>query len=487
MKNPSNQHSPHLLSPTANGPPIPRLPDKTPHPTRPTYAKIPIRLLTRKVNDVNAVSIIEKKRDGQPLTADEITFFVQGFASGAIPDYQAAAWCMAVYLNGMSRREIVDLTLAMADSGDRLDLSTAVDFAVDKHSSGGVGDKTSLVVLPLVAACGVPVGKMSGRGLSFSGGTLDKIESIAGYDVDLTTEQFLTQLAEVGIVLAGQSVDLAPADGKFYALRDVTGTVPSKPLIAASIMSKKLAAGADGIVLDVKAGKGAFMQSVDDARELARIMLEIGLDAGRKMTALVADMNQPLGHAVGNALEVREAVETLRGDGPPDLVEHCLVVAGHMLRLAGQAQAEDLSDVRPTLEEKLSNGEALAVFKRLVEAQGGDVTQVEKLHTLPTVPYVEVVSAPQAGILAGLDAREVGLAALEMGAGRHEKGDPIDHAVGIVVHHKVGDEVQTGDPLFTLHASSHESSDVARERLLAAHTWSEEPVEPLPLFYDVLT
>ena len=298
---------------------------------------LPVALVWRDL-PMNAVSIIEKKRDGVELSPEEITFFVEGYTSGDIPDYQAAAWGMAVFLKGMSRRETVELTLAMADSGEQLDLSGVVNFAVDKHSSGGVGDQVSLIVLPLVAASGVPVGKMSGRGLSFSGGTLDKMESISGYTVDLTTEQFLKQLGEVGIVLAGQSADLAPADGKFYALRDVTGTVPSTPLIAASIMSKKLAAGADGIVLDVKAGVGAFMETVDEARELARIMLQIGVDAGRKMTALVSDMNQPLGHAVGNALEVREAIETLRGEGPEDLVEHCVVVAGHMLRLAGKSQ-----------------------------------------------------------------------------------------------------------------------------------------------------
>jgi pyrimidine-nucleoside phosphorylase len=436
---------------------------------------------------MNAVSIIEKKRDGVELSPEEIIFFVEGYTSGDIPDYQAAAWGMAVFLKGMSRRETVELTLAMADSGEQLDLSSVVDFAVDKHSSGGVGDKVSLIVLPLVAASGVPVGKMSGRGLSFSGGTLDKMESISGYAVDLTTEQFLKQLGEVGIVLAGQSAYLAPADGKFYALRDVTGTVPSTPLIAASIMSKKLAAGADGIVLDVKAGVGAFMQTVDEARELARIMLQIGVDAGRKMTALVSDMDQPLGHAVGNALEVREAIETMSGEGPEDLVEHCIVVAGHMLRLAGKSQAEDLSDVRPLLEERLSNGEALAVFRKLVEAQRGDVSQVDDPGKLPKAPHVEVVNAAQPGVLAGLDAREVGLTALEMGAGRHKKGDPIDHSVGVVVHRKVGDAVSAGDPLFTLHAASEESLGMARDRLLAAHTWSDESVDPLPLFYDLLT
>jgi pyrimidine-nucleoside phosphorylase len=421
------------------------------------------------------------------LTPEEIAFFVDGFTRGDIPDYQAAAWCMAVFLKKMTRSETVELTLSMANSGERLDLSSVVDFAVDKHSSGGVGDKTSLVVMPLVVACGVPVGKMSGRGLSFSGGTLDKMDSFDGYTSDLTTEQFLKQLAEEEIVLAGQSADLAPADGKFYALRDVTGTVPSMALIAASIMSKKLAAGADGIVLDVKVGKGAFMRHVDDAQKLAQIMVDLGVDAGKKVAALVSDMNQPLGFAVGNALEVREAVETMQGNGPPDLVEHCLEVAGHMLLLAGKSKEKDLSDVRPMLEEKLANGEALALFRRLVEAQGGDVSQVDDLNRLPSAPHVETVTAPQSGVLKGLDAQEVGLTAVEMGAGRHEKGDLIDLSVGVVVHHKVGDEVHADEPLFTLHASSADSAAMARERLLAAHTWSAEPVNPLPLFYDVLT
>ena len=436
---------------------------------------------------MNAVKIIENKRDGLELSADEIAFFLKGFVNGDITDYQAAAWCMAIFINGMNRRETVDLTLAMADSGERLDLSGVVEFAVDKHSSGGVGDKTSLVVLPLVAVSGVPVGKMSGRGLSFSGGTLDKMESIQGYNVNLTTERFLKQLSEVGVVLAGQSADLAPADGLLYALRDVTGTVPSKPLIASSIMSKKLAAGADGIVLDVKAGAGAFMQNVDDAHQLARIMVDIGLDAGKKMTALISDMNQPLGYAIGNALELREALLTMQGEGPPDFVEHCIVVAGHMLRLAGKSQADDLSDVRPMLEEKLTNGEALTVFRQMVDAQGGNTAQVDKPGKLPQATIVEEVTAPQSGYLAGLNAMEVGLIALEMGAGRHQKGDPIDHAVGIVINHKVGDSVDEGKLLFTLHASDENSLKQARKRLLDAYTWSDTPVEPLPLFYDVVT
>ena len=431
------------------------------------------------------IAIIEKKRDGGELTTEEIRVFVNALVRGEIPDYQAAAWCMAVYLNGMSKREIIDLTLAMAESGDVLDLSGIVDFAVDKHSSGGVGDKTTLVVMPLVVACGVPVGKMSGRGLSFSGGTLDKMESIAGFNINLTTEQFLQQLKEHGIVLSGQSADLAPADGILYSLRDVTGTVPTTPLVASSIMSKKIAAGAQGIVLDVKCGNGAFMPTPEAARDLARLMIEIGKGAGRRVTALVSDMNQPLGHAVGNALEVREAIETLHGGGPEDFVEHCIVIAGHMLRLAGRSRAEDLSDVRPLLEQKLANGEAFEVFRRMVAAQGGDVAQVDDPDKLPAASVIREVAAPRTGYLEAVHAREIGLAAVELGAGRKRKGDSIDHAVGIVVGHKVGDYVEKGGLLFTIYAQTDDAATRAAERVLAAHSWVDNFA--LPLFYDTIT
>ncbi len=433
---------------------------------------------------MNVVEIISKKRDGEPLTRSEIRFFVESYTRGDTPDYQAAAWCMAVYFQGMTREETIELTLAMAESGEMLDLSQVLPFSVDKHSSGGVGDKTSLVVLPLVAACGIPVAKMSGRGLSFSGGTLDKMESINGYNVNLTHEQFLAQVEKYGIVLAGQTGDLAPADGKLYALRDVTGTVPSRPLMASSIMSKKIAAGANAIVLDVKAGNGAFMPTVEEARGLAKLMVEIGNGVGRRVTALISDMNQPLGNAVGNALEVREAIETLRGGGPPDFIEHCLVVAGHMHRLAGKSNAKDLSDVRPLLQEKLQNGEALEKFRTLVKAQGGDVSQVDDPSKLPTAPVVVTVAAPRSGYLDGIHAREVGMAALHLGAGRQRKGEPVDHAVGIVIHHKVGEQIEKGEPLFTVHARSHQAAEEASRRVLAAHTWAERP--GLPLFYDVL-
>ncbi|MBN1427398.1 MAG: thymidine phosphorylase [Anaerolineae bacterium] len=434
---------------------------------------------------MNSLSIIEKKRDRRPLTSEEIRFFIDGYTRGDIPDYQAAAWCMAIYLNGMTRQETIDLTLAMAESGDVLDLSSVLGAVVlDKHSSGGVGDKTTLVVLPLVVACGVPVAKMSGRGLSFSGGTLDKLESIDGYNTQLTHDQFIAQVRDHGIVLCGQTADLAPADAKLYALRDVTGTVPSKSLIAGSIMSKKIAAGATAIVLDVKCGRGAFMQSIDDARELAQIMVDIGAGLGRKVTALISDMSQPLGCAVGNALEVQEAIDTLRGHGPADFIEHCLMVAGHMLRLAGKH--DNLADSRPILEEKLRDGSAWQIFRKLVDAQGGDVSQIDQPDRLPTAPVIVDVAAPATGRLSAIDAREIGIAALELGAGRHKKEDPVDHAVGLVIHKKIGDVTQSGDILFTVHARAEEAARQASERVLAAHEWSEQITKP-PLFYDTIT
>jgi len=435
---------------------------------------------------MNAVDIITKKRDGFELSSEEIDFFVQGYTRDTIPDYQASAWCMAIYLRGMTHRETVDLTMAFARSGEVLDLSKELGFVLDKHSSGGVGDKTTLVVLPLVAACGIPVAKMSGRGLSFTGGTLDKMESIAGYNTQLSREQFIRQAKTTGIVLAGQSADLAPADGKFYALRDVTATVSSTPLIASSIMSKKIAAGAQGLVLDVKCGTGAFMPSVEAARELAQIMVDIGGSVGLKVTALISDMNQPLGAAVGNVLEVREAVETLRGGGPPDFVEHCLVVAGHMLRLAGQSAQPDLSDIIPLLQAKLANGEAFEKFRALVAAQSGDVGMVDQPERLPSAPVQEALTAGQSGFVSRIDAREVGLTALELGAGRHKKGDPIDARVGLVVHAKVGDRVEASQPLIDIHARTHADAEAARIRLQRAFEITQEQSQPLPLFYDTI-
>ncbi|MCF6278244.1 MAG: thymidine phosphorylase [Anaerolineales bacterium] len=431
---------------------------------------------------MRTVDIITKKRDKGELSKEEIGFFIAGFAKGEIPDYQAAAWAMAVLLNGMSAQETTDLTLAMAASGDTLDLSDVVDIAVDKHSSGGVGDKTSLVVLPVVAACGLPVGEMSGRGLGFSGGTLDKLESIPGFNVNLTTAEFKKQLRETGMVLSGQSADLAPADGKMYALRDVTGTVPSIPLIASSIMSKKIAAGAQAIVLDVKLGLGAFMTTLEDARHLAEQMVAIGKLAGRKTVALLSDMNQPLGHAVGNALEVVEAIDALHGGGPQDFREHCLHVSAHMLVLG--ERADDLTVARKMAEEVIADGSAYAKFRELVIAQGGDVSYVDDPSRLPQADYVEVVTAPKSGSLQQVHARLIGEAAVALGAGRARKDDPVDHAVGFVIHHKVGDKVMEAEPLFTVYANDPDKLMQARTAVLAAHVIVNGNVAPLPLFYE---
>lgn len=430
------------------------------------------------------VDLITKKRDGGEFTRAEIEHFVREFTAGNIPDYQAAAWAMAVYFQGMSDRETTALTLALAHSGDLLDLSGVVPFAVDKHSTGGVGDKTTLVVEPLVAACGVPVGKMSGRGLGYSGGTIDKLESIPGFRVSLTPEEFMAQLRDVGVVLCGQSADLAPADGKLYALRDVTGTVPSIPLIASSVMCKKIAAGSQAIVLDVKCGVGAFMKTLKDATRLAQTMVAIGKLARRKTIALIADMNQPLGSAVGNALEVREALATLRGGGPAGLREHCLTVATHMLLMAKVARTP--KSARALLEAALSERRGLDKFKALVRAQGGDVAVVENPDLLPRASLVESVPAPRTGYLAGIHAAEVGMAAVMLGAGREKKDDSIDLAVGVEILHKVGRRVKKGEPLFVIHANAAASMAAAKERLLAAHSWSREPVKPLPLFYKTV-
>ena len=433
---------------------------------------------------MNMLQIIEKKRDGHALSEGEIRFFIQRYTAGLIPDYQAAALLMAIYLRGMSRAETVSLTLAMADSGDRLDLSAITDYAIDKHSSGGVGDKTSLIVLPLVASFGVPIAKMSGRGLGISGGTLDKLEAIAGYDVNLSEADFSRIAGETGIVLAGQSKSLAPADGKLYALRDVTGTVASLPLIASSIMSKKLAAGASGIVLDVKTGRGAFMPTLDEARALAVAMTRIGVDAGRDMVALLSDMNQPLGSAVGNALEVAEAVETLRGNGPADIHAHCVEVAAQMLRLAGRgARWADLAANREAAEHALTSGAGLPVFRRMVAAHGGDARQIDDLSRLPQARLRHDLLAPRSGHIAAVYADKVGWASLALGAGRATKDDAIDHAVGMQVLVKVGDSVQASQCLMSLHANDERRLADALAIVEQAVTVSDEPVEPLPLFY----
>ncbi len=418
------------------------------------------------------------------MTADEIRFFVTGYTHGEIPDYQASAWLMAVMLRGMTPRETAELTLAMAHSGQTLDLHDIAPLVVDKHSSGGVGDKVSLVIAPLAAASGLPIGKMSGRGLGFSGGTIDKLESIRGYRVNLSVDEFRAQLKQIGIVLSGQSVDLAPADGKLYALRDVTGTVPSLPLIASSIMSKKIAAGADAIVLDVKCGRGAFMQTVDDARALAQAMVGIGRDVGRKCVALISDMNQPLGCAVGNALEVKEAIATLHGQGPADFREHCLTASAHMLCLGHKADSVKAGE--KLAAQLLDSGQAWDKFVALVRAQGGDVTMIENAELLPKARLVQDVPAPRGGYIAVMDAAEIGMTSVELGAGRAKKGDAIDYAVGLLVHAKVGDRVSAGEPLFTVHANDEGKLVPAEKRLLGAVEWSDKPVKPLPLFYGVV-
>lgn len=434
------------------------------------------------------IDIIARKRDGAELSTEEIEIFIKGYTEGTIPDYQAAAWLMAVCLRGMSRRETIDLTMTMAHSGDVLDLSDVLKVSVDKHSSGGVGDKTSLIVLPMVAACGVPVAKMSGRGLGFSGGTLDKLESIKGYRVALTDSEFREQARKVGLVLAGQSANLAPADGKLYALRDVTATVQSLPLIASSIMSKKIAAGANAIVLDVKVGLGAFMTHIDEAKQLARLMVDIGQGVGRHVVALLSDMNQPLGCAVGNALEVVEAIACLHGKGPHDLHEHCLAVAAHMIRLARQSQsAYALSEYMAEAADTLHNGSAFAKFRVLVEAQGGDISMVDDPTKLPKAQIVKTLTAAQSGYVRQLNALQVGLASVDLGAGRERKEDSVDHAVGIIVHKKVGDAIAAGEPTFTLHANDPKKLEQARQRLEHTIVYSEQPTLPLPTFYDTIT
>jgi pyrimidine-nucleoside phosphorylase len=434
---------------------------------------------------MRAVDIIIKKRDHGELSSEEIEYFIQGYTRGEITDDQAAAFCMAVLLNGMTAQETTDLTLAMAYSGETLDLRAMKTPAVDKHSTGGVGDKTTLVAEPLVAACGLPVGKMSGRGLGFSGGTLDKMESIPGYRTNLSTVEFLEQLSRIGLVLTGQSADLAPADGKLYALRDVTGTVQSIPLIASSIMSKKIAAGAQAIVLDVKVGLGAFMETEAEARRLAELMVAIGRLAGRRTIALLSNMNQPLGQAVGNAIELREAIQTLQGGGPSDFREHCLVIAGQMLALGGKAI--DANAGIHQAERALSSGKGFELFRKLVGAQEGDIVVVDNPARLPAAPIIETIPAPRSGFLRQVHARIIGETAVYLGAGRNKKGEPIDHAVGIIVQHKIGDYVDLGEPLYEIHVRTPGHVPVATQKLLGALTWSDTRVDPEPLFFGTLS
>ncbi len=436
-----------------------------------------------------ATDIIAKKRDGLELTREELQTFIEGIVSGAIPDYQIAAWLMAVYLRGMTLQETINLTFAMAHSGRVMDLADIAPFVVDKHSTGGVGDKTTLVVAPLVASTGLPVGKISGRGLSFTGGTVDKLESVPGLRCDLTVSEFKKCLRSHGIALSGQSHDLAPADGILYALRDVTATISSIPLIASSIMSKKIAAGADGIVLDVKVGHGAFNKTLDDAEALATLMLNIGHGMGRKMAAVLSNMDQPLGNAVGNALEVVEAIDTLRGRGPADLIEQCLTLATQMLLVAGRAQTQE--QALELLQDSLRNGSALEKFREWIMAQGGDPRVVNNPgDVLPSARFSTVLRAEVSGWVCAVNALEIGMAALSLGAGRTRKGDAIDPSVGIVLHRKTGDRVGHGDPLCTVHSSFAPDSEPFREvqkRIEGAYRFSREPVPKPELILKILS
>jgi pyrimidine-nucleoside phosphorylase len=425
------------------------------------------------------VDLIEKKRDGGTHSLEELEAIVGGYVSGQVPEYQVAAWLMAVCWRGMQPDELASLTRVMAASGEQLDLSSIGRPVADKHSTGGVGDKTSLAVMPLVAACGVPVGKMSGRGLGFTGGTIDKLESFPGMRVDLDAAAFVRQLRDTGIVITGQSADLAPADGKLYALRDVTGTVPSLPLIASSIMSKKLAAGAQVIVLDVKTGSGAFMRERESAVALAQAMVDIGTAAGRRMAAVVSDMSQPLGRAVGNALEVAEAMDTLEGHGPPDFTEFVLDLATLVVRLASDSGAG-----RAEVENALRSGAGRESLRRMVEAQGGDTAAFDDRARLPTARVQRAVVSDAEGYVCCLDALTVARASMALGAGRERKGDPIDLSVGVVLEAKVGDRVVRGQRIAVIHANDESRLGQAERTLRSAITLSPTPVEPTPLILE---
>ncbi|MBM3450494.1 MAG: pyrimidine-nucleoside phosphorylase [Armatimonadetes bacterium] len=433
---------------------------------------------------MRAYDLILKKRNGAALSREELHFLVDGFVRGDVPDYQMSAFLMAVFFRDMTAPETADLTLVMAHSGETMDLSPIPGVKVDKHSSGGVGDKTSIVLVPLVASLGVPVAKMSGRGLGHTGGTLDKLETIAGCRTEISGEAFFDQVRRVGCAIVGQTADLVPADKKLYALRDVTGTVDSIPLIASSIMSKKIAGGADAIVLDVKCGGGAFMRDVALARRLAQAMIEIGEALGRRMAAVISDMDQPLGDAIGNALEVHEAIATLRGAGPADLRELCLVLGAKMAMLGGVAANE--VEARARLEESLGNGAAAGKLGEMIRAQGGDATVVDDPDRLPRAPVVRDVTAAADGHVHHIDAMALGLAAMALGAGRARKGDDIDPAVGVVLEAKVGAAVRAGDVLARVHARDAEHERAAVVAVRDAYTIDAMPAAAPPLIRAVL-
>ena len=427
--------------------------------------------------------IIKKKRDGEELSKEEINFFIRGVTDGSIPDYQISALCMAIYFKGMTVRETCDLTYAVRDSGEKLDSSQIQGIRVDKHSTGGVGDKTSLVVAPIVASLGVKVAKMSGRGLGHTGGTVDKLEAIKGFQTTLSDEEFVSQVNSIGLAIVGQSKQFAPADKKLYALRDVTATVDSMPLIAASIMGKKLAADDDCIVLDVKTGSGSFMKTVERSKELARLMVDIGKNAGKKMTALITNMDRPLGYAIGNSLEVIEAVETLMGRGPEDFTEVSLTLAGHMLSLAGMGTVEECIQ---KAKDSIADGSALRKLIETVRAQGGDETLIEHPETFEKAKYSHSVTAQRSGYIASADTESYGIASLLLGAGRNTAEDEIDYKAGILLKKKTGDYVQKGEEIAVLLADDESLFQAAEATLHAATEISiERPVEE-PLIYGIV-
>ena len=419
--------------------------------------------------------LLEKKRDGGRLSAEDIDFMIQGYTRGEIPDYQMSAMCMAILFRGMDDEETLDLTMSMMHSGETLDLSPISGVKADKHSTGGVGDKTSLILCPMVAAQGIKIAKMSGRGLGHTGGTIDKLESFPGFSTAITDEKFFENVNSIGIAIAGQTADLDPADKKLYALRDVTGTVPSIPLIVSSIMSKKLASGADVIVLDVKCGSGAFMKTEQDARKLAEGLTRIGKLAGRKVAACITDMDQPLGNMVGNALEVREAISVLKGETKGDLLELCLTLGSCILTLAGAADSD--AQARAMLQRSIDDGSALKKLAELVEGQGGDPRAVYDTSMLPDAPVLYEVQADRSGYISHIDAEGVGLVSMHMGGGRESKDDVIDLSVGVVLHKKVGDYVSFGETMATIYAPHTPRAIRATRHLRECYEFSDTPVE----------
>ncbi len=433
---------------------------------------------------MQAVELIRKKRDGDILNTAEINWLVDQYTRELIPDYQMSALLMTIYWRGMNARETGDLTLAMAHSGEELHVRDIISPVVDKHSTGGVGDKVTLAVAPLVAACGVAVGKMTGRGLGHTGGTVDKLESISGFRSALSREEFTRILVQHHIVLAGQSSHLAPADGKMYALRDVTGTIESIPLIAASIMSKKLAIGASHLLLDVKVGSGAFMKNVGQAWELAQTMVDIGRLAGLHTVAAITFMDQPLGCAIGNALEMAEAISILHGEGPDDVTKLCYHEASELLVMTGAASTTSEAEMR--VEQVIRTGAAVAKLAEVIEAQGGDPQQIERPELLPKAPVRSMLLAPRSGNIASIKAEKMGLASMRLGAGRFKKGEEVDHRTGFILQAKVGDYLQAGEPVVEIHARSESEAREVQDALLACFTWSDAPMTVGPLVYDTV-